>query len=314
MKIVFVEPLGVEIDVLKKTKIHFESIGHEFLFYSDRNEAPDEIIKRCCSADILTISNIPVTKQIIDSCPNLKLINVAFTGYDHIDIKTCKERGILVCNAAGYSTPAVAELSIGLAISLLRNIVKLDSNTRIPSDRNGYTGTELFGKTIGIIGTGAIGTLTARLFNSFGCNVLTYSRTIKEIEEANPVPLSELLSKSDIISLHIPSNEETKNFIDADKLKLIKKSAIIINTARGAIIDSHALANALNTNKIAGAAIDVYEKEPPLDPEHPLLNAKNTILLPHIAYATKESMYRRLDIVTSNIDNFLKGKPKNRVI
>ncbi len=314
MKIVLVEPLGVEISKLNDLKSHFERKGHSLTFYSDRKENPSDIIKRCGDAEILTISNIPVTKEIIDACPNLKLINVAFTGYDHIDFDTCKTRNISVCNAAGYSTPAVAELSIGLAIDLLRNTVKMESNTRIPSDRQGFLGLELAKKTVGIIGAGTIGLYTANLFKSFGCNILAYSRTVKSIEGIEFVSLEELLKKSDIVSLHIPSNNETKNLINAERISLMKKSAVLINTARGPIIDSQAVADALNKNHIAGAALDVYEKEPPLPANHPLLSTPNTILTPHIAYATKESMIRRLEIVKTNIESFIDGNLENRII
>ncbi len=314
MKIVFAEPLGVSITELEKTKAYFENKGHSFVYYSDRNDDHKEIAKRTNDADILTISNIPVGKEVISKCPNLKLINVAFTGYEHIDIEYCKKQGISACNAAGYSTPAVAELSLSMAINLYRKILDMDKNTRIPADRKGFLGQELFGKTVGIVGTGAIGLATAKLFHAFGCKIIAYSHTVKFIDWIEYVNIENLLQNADIVSLHIPSNAETSNFINQEKLKLMKKSAILINTARGAIIDSLALSNALKNNEIAGAAIDVYEKEPPLQKDHPLLNAPNTLLLPHIAYATQESMLRRLEIVKSNIDSFLSGDLNNRIV
>jgi len=314
MKIIFAEPLGVAQTELEKIKTYFENKGHSFVYYSDRKEGSEEIIKRASEADILTISNIPLGKDIISKCQNLKLINVAFTRYDHIDIEYCKNQGISVCNAAGYSTPAVAELSLSLAINLYRKILDMDKNTRIPTDRKGLLGQELFGKTVGIIGAGVIGLATAKLFHTFGCKIIAYSRTLKKIDWIDFVNIDKLLQQSDIVSLHIPSNAETSNFIDKEKLHAMKKSAILINTARGAIIDSLALSNALKNNEIAGAAIDVYEKEPPLPIDHPLLDAPNTILLPHIAYATKESMLRRLEIVKSNIDSFLSNNLNNKVV
>jgi len=314
MKIVIAEPLGVEIKLLENLKVYFETQGHSLKYYSDRNDNSNEIIKRTGDAEVLTVSNIPINREIIDACPNLKLINAAFTGYDHIDLKTCKERNIMVCNAAGYSTTAVSELSLGLAISLLRNIVKLEANTRIPADRNNYLGVELSGKKVGIIGTGSIGLATAKLFHAFGCEILAYSRTKKDIDFVNYVSLDALLTNSDIVSLHIPANNETKNIINAEKLNLMKSSAVLINTARGQIIDTQALVQALKSNKIAGAAIDIYEQEPPLPKNHPLLDTPNTILMPHIAYATKESMVKRLDIVKTNIESFIKGELENRII
>ena len=314
MKIVFVEPLGVDIKLLESLKIYFKTQGHYLRYFHDRNENPEEIIKRTGDADILTVSNIPINKKIIDACPNLKLINVTFTGYDHIDLEACKKRSIMVCNAAGYSTTAVSELSLGLAISLLRNIVKLDANTRIPGDRNNYLGIELSGKKVGIIGTGNIGLATAKLFHAFGCEILAYSRTTKNIDFLNYVSLDKLLTDSDIISLHIPANDETQNIINEEKLNLMKSSAILINTARGQVVDTQALARALKSNKIAGAGIDIYEQEPPLPKNHPLLDAPNTILTPHIAYATKEAMIKRLGIVKTNIESFVKGDLQNKII
>ncbi|MDD2636934.1 MAG: NAD(P)-dependent oxidoreductase [Bacteroidales bacterium] len=314
MKIVIAEPLGVDINLLESLKIYFKTKGHYLRYYPDRNENPKEIIKRTADADILTVSNIPISKEIIDACPNLKLINVAFTGYDHIDIEACKERNIMVCNAAGYSTTAVSELSIGLAISLLRNTIKLEANTRIPEDRNNYLGVELSGKKVGIIGTGSIGLATAKLFHAFGCEILAYSRTKKDIDFINYVSLDKLITNSDIISLHIPANDATKNIINKEKLNLMKSSAVLINTARGQVLDSQALANALKSNKIAGAAIDIYEQEPPLPKNHPLLDTPNTILMPHIAYATKEAMIKRLGIVKTNIESFINGELENRIV
>lgn len=314
MKIVLAEPLGVSESDLEEIKTYFENKGHSLKYFSDRKEDPQSIITRTGDADILTLSNIPVRNEVISACPNLKLINVAFTGFDHIDLDACKSKGVSVCNAAGYSTPAVAELSLSLAISLYRDIVRMDKNTRIPTYRKGSLGLELYGKTVGIIGTGAIGLATAKLFHAFGCKIIAYSRTAKDIDWIEYTDIERLLEQSDIISLHIPANAETSNFIDNHKLMLMKKSAILINSARGTIIDSLALSNALRSKNIAGAALDVYEKEPPLHKDHPLFDAPNTILLPHIAYATKESMIRRLEIVKSNIDSFLDGNLKNRVL
>lgn len=314
MKIVFAEPIGASSELLEKTKSLFNKLGHEFRFYDNRNEAQDEIIMRAKDSEILVLSNIPIRKKIIESCPDLKMINVAFTGTDHIDIDCCKSRGIIVCNAAGYSTNAVSELTIGMAIALLRNVVTMDSNTRIPGTRDNYVGTELYGKTVGIIGTGAIGTAVANLFVAFGCRVLAFSRTQKEIKGVEFVSPEKLLTESDIVSIHVPSNSETKNFIDARSLSYMKKGAVLINTARGAVVDYQALAQMLKENKIAGAAIDIYETEPPLPANHPLLNAPSTILLPHIAYATKEAMMKRFDIINENIFSFLKGNVQNRVV
>jgi D-3-phosphoglycerate dehydrogenase len=242
------------------------------------------------------------------------LINVAFTGVDHIDLEACRNRKIAVCNAAGYSTTAVSELTIGLAISLLRNIPAMDIQTRIPAGRDNYLGTELNGKTVGIVGTGQIGMATAKLFSAFGCKIIAWSRTERNSDFIKYVSLDELFRCSDIISLHIPSTVETAKLINEELLSKMKTSSVIINTARGQVIDYLALTKMLISGKIAGAAIDIYETEPPISDSHPLLSAPNTILLPHIAYATKEAMLKRFEIAKSNIEFFLNGKVQNRIL
>lgn len=314
MKIVFAEPIGVNESVLARSAEFFRNLEHEFVFYTDRKEDPEEIIRRVSGAEIFVVSNIPIKENVLVHCPNLKLINVAFTGTDHIDTDYCKKNGISVCNAAGYSTKAVAELTIGLSISLLRNIVKMDSQTRLPAGRNNYLGTEIFGKTVGIIGAGAIGSAVAKLFVAFGCRVLAYSRTEKSIEGVEFVGIDYLLSHSDIVSLHIPATKETLNLLNAQKLMFMKPNAVLINTARGTVVDYAALAHMLKDGKIAGAAIDIYETEPPLPADHPLLDAPSTLLMPHIAYATTEAIMKRYDIVIDNIKSFIEGNLNNRVV
>jgi D-3-phosphoglycerate dehydrogenase len=314
MKIVFAEPLGVSEELLKNAKMNFESLGHEFIYFLDRKDSAQEMINRAKDADILTLSNIPVGSEIIENCPKLKLINVAFTGTDHIDIILCRQKGINVCNAAGYSTVAVSELALGLAISLLRRIPDMDCQTRVLSDRKGFLGSELNGKTVGIVGTGAIGMATAKLFSAFGCKIISWSRTEKTSDLLTYVSIEELFSTSDIISLHLPATSETKNIINMELLSRMKVNSILINTARGQIIDYFALSEILKSEKIAGAGIDIYETEPPLPNNHPILSAPNTVLVPHIAYATKEAMLKRFEIVNSNIDWYLKEEMKNKIV
>lgn len=314
MKIVFAEPIGVDQSVLAKSAEYFKNLGHEFVFYTNRNETTEEMIRRASDAEILILSNIPLEENVLKKCPNLKLVNVAFTGTDHIDTEYCKKNGISVCNAAGYSTRAVAELTIGLTISLLRNVVKMDGQTRLPAGRNNYLGTEIYSKTVGIIGTGAIGSAVTKLFVAFGCKVLAYSRTKKTIDGVDFVDLDYLLSHSDIVSLHIPATKETLNLLNSQKLMMMKPNAVLINTARGTVVDYTALAQMLKEGKIAGAAVDIYESEPPLPSDHPLLDAPSTLLMPHIAYATKEAIMKRYEIAISNIISFIEGDLQNRIV
>lgn len=314
MKIVFAEPLGMCECILKAQTEALSQQGHTLLFYPDRNENEDILIERAQDADILVVSNIPLRKRFFESCPNLKMISVAFTGVDHIDLEECKKRGIVVCNAAGYSTQAVAELAIGMMIAVYRKIVGGDAITRICEDRQGILGSELHGKTVGIIGLGAIGQRVARLAHAFGCTVLGYNRSRKEVENVTQVDKEQLLTRSDIISVHLPLTSETRNFIGTAEFGLMQPHAIVINTARGPIMEQNALYNALRKGQIAGAAVDVYDQEPPLPANFELFNAPNLLMLPHMGYATKEAFASRLDIVVKNIEMWLAGIPQNKIL
>jgi len=316
MKIVVIEPLGISQEKVEVVSKRLDQHGCDFVYYDTRTEDTEELISRAKDADIVILTNLPFRKEVIANCPNLKMISVAFTGVDHIDLDICKERGIDVCNSAGYSTNAVAELTFGLAIAVLRKIVACDEVTRNEGTRAGLLGSELYGKRFGIIGTGEIGLKVARIAKAFGCELLAYSRTEKdEAKELGVeyVDLDTLLKESDIVSLHVPLNASTENLIDESKISLLKPSAILINTARGPIVDNTALAQALNQGKVAGAGIDVFEIEPPIATTHPLVEAKNTVLAPHVAFATEEALYTRAEIVFDNIGQWLKGEPQNLI-
>ena len=196
---------------------------------------------------------------------------------------------------------------------LYRNIIKCNDVVRNGGTKAGLIGPELEGKKFGIIGTGAIGSRGARIANAFGCKVYAYSRTRKNLPDVTFTDLDTLMSTCDIISVHVPQNSETTGMISAEKIALMKNDAVLINTAGGPIVDSIALAEALNNGKIAGAAVDVFETEPPIDPDHPLLNARNCIATPHIAFASVQAMYKRADIVCENIRAYLEGNPVNLV-
>ena len=273
-------------------------------------------IERAKDADILMIANMPLSGEVIRACKNLKFIDVAFTGVDHVDLAAAKEMGVKVSNAAGYSTQAVAEIALCMMLSLLRNIPQVEERCREGKTKDGLVGCELRGKTVGIVGAGAIGCRTAELCHAFGCKVLGYKRHVKGDEPSfiEFVSLDELLSRSDIVSLHCPITEDSKHLINAQTISKMKKGAYLINTARGPVVDSQALADALNNGYLSGAGIDVFEKDPPLDTDHPLLHSKNTIVTPHVAFASAESMIARADIVFDNIEAFLSGNQKNIIL
>lgn len=315
MKIVLLESLGIPEDLLNACAKPFVDAGHSFEAY-EKNTDPAVQIERAKDADIIMIANMPLKGEVIRACKNLKYIDVAFTGVDHVDLATAKECGVAVSNAAGYSTQAVAELTIGLMLSLLRNIPQVDARCREGKTKDGLVGTELSGKTVGIVGTGAIGLRTAALLKAFGCKVLAYAPREKEAAKGlvEYVPLETLLKDSDIVSLHCPLNESSKHLINAERIALMKPTVLLINVARGPVVDSAALADALNTGRLAGAGVDVFETEPPLDPAHPLLHAKNTIVTPHVAFASAQSMEARAHIVFDNIQAWMDGNQKNRIL
>lgn len=308
MKIVAVEPIGISQERAKQLSEIYAQKGHQFVVYPDRKEDAPTLIERMQGAEIVIVSNIPLRKEVLQECKDLKFLNVAFTGLDHIDQEYCKENNILIRNASGYATTAVAELAVGLMLDVYRKITEFDQATRQLGTRNNILGRELRGKTVALIGTGAIGLATAKLLKAFGCKLIAYSRS--ERKEAlelgiEYLSLEDAVKQADIISLHTPLTNETKNLISKEIIDLCKPSAIIINTARGGVIDNLALANALNEGRVAGAGIDVYEKEPPLEENHPLLSAKNTVLLPHVAYATRESFDIRIDIILNNLNQYI---------
>lgn len=303
MKIVFLEPLGLSVERIENECNVLKTLGHEVIVYSDR--CPDKNIERASDADIVVESNMPLRKDFFDACPNLKMLSIAFTGLDHIDLQECEKRGIVVNNAAGYSTEAVAEETICMMIGLYRNIIENDKITRSCSGMAIAPGREIANKTIGIVGLGAIGQRTAKLAQAFGCNVIAWNRTPKVVDGVTLVDKETLLKESDILTLHIALNDETRNFITSKEIELMKPSAIIINAARGPVINANDLADALRNGKISGAALDVFDTEPPLDKNNPLLNLPNTILMPHVGFATKEAFEQRLEIVIKNVERFV---------
>ncbi len=314
MKIVLIEPLGIDEEELKKLSSGIKESGHEFVSYDTRTEDTQELIQRGKDADIIILTNLPFKKEVMEQCRQLKMISVAFTGVDHVDVAFCDERQIIVSNAAGYSTNAVAELAIGFMIGLYRKVLACDQAVRDSRTKQGLIGFEMAGKTIGVIGTGAIGSQVIEIALAFGCQVIAYSRTKKEVLEQKGVRYAELetlLKESDIVTLHLPLNESSRHLIGEKEIQCMKPSALLINTARGPIVDSEALARALNNDQIAGAGIDVFETEPPIDKNHPLLHAKNTIVTPHVAFATREALVKRAIITFHNVKAFMDGNPVN---
>jgi phosphoglycerate dehydrogenase-like enzyme len=311
MKIVLLEPLGISADKLKSLGDAMTARGHEFVSYDNLTLDEDEQIKRIDGADVVIIANHPLSGKVIDSDPNLKVVSVAFVGIDHVDVEACKRRGIRIFNTGGYCDDAVAELAVGLTLSCLRNIPACDAAVQAGKGKAGLQGFELAGRTVGIIGTGAIGLRTAELFKAFHCKLIGYSRSERDrAKELGLVykSLDDVMAEADIISVHTPLTPQTKGLVGAKQIAEMKQGAILINTARGPVVDTDALAAALKANKIY-AGIDVYEKDPPLPAGHPLLGAPNLVCTPHVGFDTKESIDRRADMVFENITAWEDGKP-----
>ncbi|MFI3207475.1 MAG: NAD(P)-dependent oxidoreductase [Clostridia bacterium] len=314
MKITLLEPLAVKSETTANFAKTIEDMGHEFISFDTRNEDVEELIKRTADSDAVIITNLAYPKEVIEKCPNLKYVNVAFTGVDRLDVPFCKEKGIQVSNASGYSDIAVAELAFSMMLNISRYVNQGDTATREGKTKDGLVGTELYGKTLGVIGCGKIGSRVCEIASVFGCKVLGFdpmpNRALEE-KGVDFVSLETLMAESDIVTVHVPQMPATIGLINESNISLMKPTAIFINTARGPIVDSQALANALNNGQIRAAGIDVFETEPPIASEHPLLNSKNTLLTPHVAFATKEALERRADIVLDNMTSWLNGIHKN---
>lgn len=316
MKIALLEPLRVPEARINELAQPLIDAGHEFTYYPDKTTDPNELYERSKDADIVMIANNPFPAEVIERLENTKFINVAFTGFDHVNSKASKDKGIAIANASGYATTAVAELALGLTLDLFRAITKGNDDIRNANFPGPFQGREIKGKTVGIVGTGHIGLETAKLFKAFGANLIGYNRSEKQEAKdlgVELVELDELLQRADIVSVHLPLNDETRHLLNKDKLSLMKESAVIINVARGPIIDDAALADLLNEGKIAGAGIDVFDGEPPLPADYPLLSAKNAILTPHVGFLSDEAMELRAQIAFENTKAFIDGKPQNIV-
>ncbi len=285
--------------------------------------APEEIIERAVYAEIVLTNKTPLSAQTLAELPKLRYIGVLATGYNVVDIEAAAERGVTVTNVPTYGTQSVAQFVFALLLELCSHVqahsdaVHEGEWTRSRDFCFAKTPLiELAGRTIGLIGLGRIGSQTARIANAFGMRVLAVGsgrRTPPDAEGVEWVELDELLAQSDVVSLHCPLTTDTEKLINAERLALMKPTALLINTSRGGLIAEQDLADALNESRIAGAAVDVLSSEPPA-PDNPLLSARCCIVTPHIAWATKEARARLMDTAVNNVSAFLEGRPVNTVV
>jgi len=331
MKIAFFEVEDWEEEYLKG-----KLSGHQLKFSNEKLSLENAAqIKDFDALSVFIYSKID--EQIIQAIPNLKLVTTRSTGFDHIDIDVCKKRGITVCNVPSYGENTVAEHTFALILSLSRNMCKACIR-RFEQDFSieGLEGFDLKGKTIGVVGTGQIGLHVIRIAKGFGMNVVAYdvrqNKLLSEVLEFEYVTLEDLLARSDVITLHVPHMKATHHLMNKDTFKLVKKGAILINTARGSIVDTEALIDALDKKILAGAGLDVFEGEEVIKEEkqllyepknlevlaslvkdHILLSKDNVVFTPHIAFYSKEALERILETTVENIAAFVSGKPQNVV-
>lgn len=281
--------------------------------------AREEIVEHIGEAEIVLCNKVPINAEVIEQCKNLKYIGLFATGYNNIDLEAAKKKGIAVCNAPAYSTDAVAQHTFALLLHLVNKVGTYNESVHegrwINSETFSYFPypiSEISGMTMGIMGFGSIGQKVASIGKAFGMNIIVCTRTLKDFEGIEFVTEEELFQRSDILSIHCPLTDATRNLVNEDKLKMMKPSAILINTARGPIINEQDLTDALNNDIIAGAGLDVLSREPMRD-DNPLKSAKNCVITPHIAWAPKQTRERLITIVADNIKHFINGNPINVV-
>ena len=281
----------------------------------------DDVIKRIQDAEIVVLNKVKLTRENLPYANNLKLICITATGYDNVDIEYCREHGIAVCNVVGYSTDSVVQHTLSMAFSLATNLIPFNNYVK----SNAYTKSGIFNcitpvfhemsnKTWGVVGLGNIGLKVAKIAREMGCKVIAYKRT--PIEEFECCDIDTLCKNSDIISLHTPLNDETRELINKDRLNLMKKNAILINVARGAVVDEEAVTCAIEEGKISGLGVDVYSTEPMLkdSPYQRILGYENTIFTPHMAWGAFEARQRCVDEIGENIKSFYNGEKRCRVV
>jgi glycerate dehydrogenase len=291
----------------------------EVTIYDDTN-SEEKVIERLRGVDAAIVDCFvsPFNKNVFNQLQNIKYISINSIGYDLIDLEAARVKGIQVSNVPGYSVEAVAEHAIALMFAVARHLLQMDKKVREnpyeidPSDKSQLSllGFNLRGKTLGIIGLGNIGKRVSEIGHGIGMRVIGFNRSLKSIPNVEMVSLDELLKRSDIVSLHTPLNKESEGLISTEQLKLMKSHAVLINTARGKIVDTQALYYALNNDVIAGAGLDTLAE---WDKSNPLLTLENTIITPHGAWFTRESFENLANMVVENVEAYAKGSPINLI-
>ena len=296
----------------------WEALGNLTVY---KYTSASEVVPRLKDSDIAIINKVKMTDEVIKSLPKLKLICVTATGYDNISLSACKERGVALCNVKGYSTHSVAQVTMSLVLSLMTHLDEYCDSVKNGEYQNSGIENrltpvfhELYGKTFGIVGLGNIGRQVARIAEAFGCNVLCFKKT----PDPNYccVDLETLLKNADIVTLHLPLNDQTEKIIGKKELSLMKPNAILVNVSRGAVTDEKAVAEALKNHTIGGFATDVYSVEPMenISPLNEIKDFENVLLTPHMAWGAYESRIRCINEIAENIAAYIKNERRNRIV
>lgn len=293
-----------------------EQLGNVTIF--DRS-AKEEIVERAADAEIVLVNKVVLSAETLAQLPKLKYIGVMATGFNNIDIEAARAHGITVTNVKAYGPASVAQQTFALLLAIVNRVETHSESVLagewVASPDFCYWKTplnELAGKTMGLIGLGDIGSQVAKIATAFGMNVIAYRKHPTPTEGVEMVPLADIFRRSDVVSLHCPLTEETKELINRETLAQMKPNAIVLNTGRGPLIHEADLAEALRNGTIAAAGLDVLSTEPP-KADNPLLSAPNCVITPHVAWATFEARQRLLQMVADNIGSFLNGEPRNVV-
>ena len=291
----------------------------DFTAYSTTD--PEDFEARTHDCDVLILNKLKMGAHNLPVCKNLKLICVTATGYDNIDLDYCREHSIAVCNVVGYSTQNVAQITVAMALSLISHLGEYDRAVSSGKYSSGKTANiltpvyrEIFGKTWGIVGYGNIGRQVGRVAEALGCRVIVYKRN--PVSDAECVDIDTLCRESDIISVHTPLNDESRGLISRERIASMKKDALVINVARGAVVDEQALAEAIAENRLGGIGVDVYSKEP-MPESHTYMaiaDRDNVILTPHMAWGSYEARVRCCEEICLNIESYLNGEKRCRVV
>ena len=305
--------LGSDIDLSI-----FERFGELKIF---KGTSPEDVVKNIADSDVVILNKVKVGRQNLVECKNVKLICETATGFDNIDVEYCREKGIAVCNVVGYSTQNVAQVTLAMALSL---VCHLNEYNRLVVDGTYSRGKganivtpvyhEIYGKTWGVVGYGNIGKQVAKVAEAFGCRVIVYKRT--PTDDAECVDIDTLCREADIISLHTPLNDGTLNLINEDRIAMMKKDAILINVARGAVVDEAAVVKAILEKRIGGLGVDVYSAEP-MPQDHPyaeIAGLDNVFLTPHMAWGSYEARVRCCNEIVKNIEAYLNGEIRCRIV